>query len=109
MEACELVRLIVNKTVVPAEPKRRGNPGYGQLKAIRILVYARLKGLQNDTRIYWHLKKHPIQRKKAWITPNTRQNHDWPMVETLPKTSRRDIQKDRRYHSGASANHTSNR
>jgi hypothetical protein len=52
MEACELVRLIVNKTIVPAEPKRRGNPGYGQLKAIRILVYARLKGLQNDTRIY---------------------------------------------------------
>ena len=43
MEACELVRLIVNKTIVPAQPKRRGNPGYGQLKAIRILVYARLK------------------------------------------------------------------
>ena len=34
MEACELVRLIVNKAVVPAEPKRRGNPRYGQLKAI---------------------------------------------------------------------------
>ena len=63
MEACELVRLIVNKTIVPAQPKRRGNPGYGQLKAIRILVYARLKGLQNDTRIYWHLKKHPAQAK----------------------------------------------
>ena len=63
MEACELVRLIVNKTIVPAEPKRPGNPGYGQLKAIRILVYARLKGLQNDTRIYWHLKKHPSQAK----------------------------------------------
>ncbi|MGD0995200.1 MAG: hypothetical protein ABR909_06720, partial [Candidatus Bathyarchaeia archaeon] len=59
MEACELVRLIVNKTVVPKEPKRRGNPGYGRLRAIRVLVYARLKGLQNDTRIIWHLKKHP--------------------------------------------------
>jgi transposase len=59
MEACELVRLIVNKTVIQAEPKRAGNPGYGQLKAIRILVYARLKGLQNDTRIHCHLKKHP--------------------------------------------------
>jgi IS5 family transposase len=67
MEACELVRLIVNKTVVPAEPKRRGNPGYGRLRAIRILVYARLKGLQNDTRIFWHLKKHPTYAKKLGL------------------------------------------
>jgi len=67
MEACELVRLIVNKTVVPKEPKRRGNPGYGQLKAIRILVYARLKGLQNDTRIIAHLKKHPFDVKKLGL------------------------------------------
>lgn len=67
MEACELVRLIVNKTVIPKEPKRRGNPGYGQLKAIRILVYARLKGLQNDTRIIAHLKKHPFDVKKLGL------------------------------------------
>jgi transposase len=58
MEACEVVRLIVNKAIVSAETKRRGNPGYGPLKAIRILVYARLKGLENDTRIVEHLKKH---------------------------------------------------
>ena len=63
MEACELVRLIINKIVVPTEPKRAGNPGYGQLKAIRTLVYSRLKGLQNDTRIIWHLKKHPLDAK----------------------------------------------
>ena len=67
MEACELVRLIVNKTVVPTEPKRPGNPGYGRLKAIRILVYARLKGLQNDTRIYWHIKKHPADAAKLGL------------------------------------------
>ena len=67
MEACELVRLIVNKTVVPAEPKRPGNPGYGQLSAIRILVYARLKGLQNDTRIHWHLKRHVFIAKKLGL------------------------------------------
>jgi IS5 family transposase len=66
-DACELVRLIVNKTVIPKEPKRRGNPGYGQLSAIRILVYARLKGLQNDTRIYWHLKKHSIDVAKLGL------------------------------------------
>jgi transposase len=58
MEACEVVRLFVNKANVPAELKRRGNPGYGQVKALRILVYARLKGLDNDTRIFEHLKKH---------------------------------------------------
>jgi transposase len=58
MEACEVVRLFVNKAIVPAEPKRRGNPGYGRVKALRILVYARLKGLENDTRVVEHLKKH---------------------------------------------------
>ena len=58
MEACEVVRLFVNKTVVSAEPKRRGNPGYGRLKALRVLVYARLRGLENDTRVVEHLKTH---------------------------------------------------
>jgi transposase len=57
MEACEVVRLFVNKAIVSAEPKRRGNPGYGRLRALRALVYARLKGLENDTRIVEHLKK----------------------------------------------------
>jgi len=41
MEACEVVRLFVNRAVVPAEPRRRGNPGYGRLKALRALVYSR--------------------------------------------------------------------
>jgi hypothetical protein len=58
MEACEVVRLFVNKAIISAEPKRRGNPGYGRLKALRVLVYARLKGLENDTRVVEHLKKH---------------------------------------------------
>jgi hypothetical protein len=58
MEACEVVRLFVNKAIVPVEPKRRGNPGYGRVKALRVLVYARLKGLENDTRVVEHLKKH---------------------------------------------------
>jgi len=40
MEACEAVRLLVNKAIVPAEPKRRGNPNYGMVKALRVLVYA---------------------------------------------------------------------
>jgi len=57
MDACEVVRLFVNKAIVSAEPTRRGNPGYGRLRALRVLVYARLKGLENDTRIVEHLKK----------------------------------------------------
>jgi len=59
MEACEVVRLFVNKTVVPGEPRRRGNPGYGPLRAVRLLVYSRLVGLENDTRIVEHLKRRP--------------------------------------------------
>jgi IS5 family transposase len=59
MEACELVRLTLNKAIIPTEPKRAGNPGYGIKTAIRILVYSKLKGLQNDTRLTWHLKRHP--------------------------------------------------
>ena len=50
MEAYEVVRVFVNKAVVPAEPKRRGNPGYGSLRAVRLLVYSRHAGLENDTR-----------------------------------------------------------
>jgi len=60
MEACELVRLFVNKTVVSAEPKRRGNSGHGCLKALRVLVYVTLKGLESDTRIVEHLTRAAI-------------------------------------------------
>src|SRR3990172_108375 len=68
MEACEVVRLFVNKAIVPVEAKRRGNPGYGRVKALRILVYARLKGLENDTRIVEHLKKHTdVSRRLSLI------------------------------------------
>lgn len=58
MDPCEVVRLLVNKVVVPPEPGRRGNPGYGRLKALRVLVYARLRGLENDTRIVEHLERY---------------------------------------------------
>jgi hypothetical protein len=67
MEACELVRLILNKATIPAEPKRAGNPGYGRKAAIRALVYSRLKGLENDTRVTWHLKRHPQDAQKLGL------------------------------------------
>jgi len=59
MEAFEVVRVFVNKAVVPGEPRRRGNPGYGPLRAVRLLVYSRQAGLENDTRVVEHLKRHP--------------------------------------------------
>ena len=68
MEACEVVRLFVNKAVVSVEAKRRGNPGYGRLKAIRGLVFARLKGLENDTRVVEHLKKHTQVSRKLGLS-----------------------------------------
>lgn len=68
MEACEVVRLFVNKAIVPAELKRAGNPSYGRVKALRILVYARLKGLDNDTRIVEHLKKHLFAAKTLGLS-----------------------------------------
>lgn len=46
MEAYKIVRVFVNKAVVPGEPRRRGNPGYGSLRAVRLLVYSRQVGLE---------------------------------------------------------------
>ena len=61
MEACEVVRLFINKAVVSAEPTRRGNPGYGRLKAIRILVYSKLKRLENEHPHNTNSKHSPIK------------------------------------------------
>ena len=68
MEACEVVRLVVNKAVVPAESRKRGNPGYGQLRAVIVLVYSKLKGLTNDTRIVEHLRRHLQDAKTLGLT-----------------------------------------
>ena len=59
MDACEIVRVFVNKMVVSPEPRRRGNPGYGALRAVRLLVYSRHVGLGNDTRVVEHLRRRP--------------------------------------------------
>lgn len=86
MEACEVVRLLVNKAIVPAEPKRRGNPGYGRVKAVRVLVYARFKGLNNDTRVVQHLTKHPWIAKTLGLSkiPNrTTVGRWWSRLLTL--------------------------
>ena len=63
MEPCEALRLPINKATVPAKPKRPENLGYGRVKALRVLVYTRLKGLNNDIQTVKHLKKHPWTTK----------------------------------------------
>jgi transposase len=57
MDAFELVRLFVNKTMVSKEASRRGNPGYPRLQAIRLLVYAKLKGIGTDKGLIRHLNR----------------------------------------------------
>ena len=59
MEAYEAARLFINKELVAEGPRRRGNPGYPRLVAVRTLVFYVLKGLENDTRLVAHLEKHP--------------------------------------------------
>lgn len=58
LKASELTRLVVNKTVVP-ERRGRGRKGYGRRPAVRLLVYAQLKGIHQDTRLVKHLEKNP--------------------------------------------------
>lgn len=54
----ELARLAVNKTIVP-ERKGRGRRGYGRRPAVRLFVYAQLKGIYKDKQLEMHLKKNP--------------------------------------------------
>ena len=60
MGACEVLRLLTNKTIVPAKHKKPGNPRYKQVKAPKMLAYTRLKDLNNDTQTVKHLKKAPM-------------------------------------------------
>jgi transposase len=57
MEAYEVVRLFVNKTLISTGPQRRGNPGYPRLHAVRLLVYAKLTRIETDKGLIRHLTK----------------------------------------------------
>jgi len=54
-EAVELARLAINKTIVP-ERKGRGRRGYGRRPAVRLFVYAQLKGIHKDEPLEKHLR-----------------------------------------------------
>jgi len=57
MESFEIVRVFVNKTLVSNGSRRRGNPGYPRLQAVRLLVYAKLKRIGTDKGLVRHLKR----------------------------------------------------
>ena len=54
----EAIRLAVNQTIVP-EREGRGRRGYGRRPAVKLLVYAQLKGIHKDETLEKHLKKNP--------------------------------------------------
>jgi len=58
----------INKAIVPAKHKRSGNPRYGRVKALKVLVYDRLKYPTNDTRTVEQINKHPWIAKTHRLT-----------------------------------------
>ncbi len=88
MEAYELVRVFVNKTVVSKKSKRRGNPGYPRLQAVRLLVYARLKRIGTDKGLIRHLKKNRCAVRALgfkWVPHRTTIGRWWRRYAELLK------------------------
>ena len=76
MEACEVVRLFVNKAVVSAEPKRRGNPGYGRLKALSSCL-CKAESIRERHPRSGTSQKEQTCSQNAWARHSTRQNYRW--------------------------------
>ena len=96
MEACELIRLILNKVTIPAEPKRRWKPRLrtqNRNPSPRILKAKRTRKRHTHNRAP---KKTPARCPKTWTPHHTRQNNHWPMVDTLPSHARRSHEHNRR-------------
>lgn len=56
LDAPELVRLVVNKSMVSGK-RGRGRKGYGRCPAVQLLVYAQLRGIHRDKNQEKYLKK----------------------------------------------------
>jgi len=54
----EIIRLVINKAIVPKQPKWRGRKGYGLVLIIRLLVYSVLVGIFSNNGLRTHLEKH---------------------------------------------------
>ena len=66
MEASNLIRLLINKEIVPPQ-KGRGRRGYGNVARIRTLIYRGLKGF-NDCQLIKHLEANPKIRRTLGLT-----------------------------------------
>jgi len=65
VEASNLIRLLINKEIVPPQ-KGRGRRGYGNVARIRTLIYRGLKGF-NDYQLIRHLDAHSFCFTKRCI------------------------------------------
>jgi hypothetical protein len=54
----KIIRLVINKTIVPKQPKRGGRKGYGAVLIVRLLVYSVLVGIFTNMGLKRHLEKH---------------------------------------------------
>lgn len=54
----EIIRLVINKSVLPKQPKKRGKKGYGVVLITRLLVYSLLVGIFSNRGLRTHLEKH---------------------------------------------------
>ncbi|MFA5572026.1 MAG: hypothetical protein WDA42_02870 [Candidatus Bathyarchaeia archaeon] len=68
MEACEVVKLLIYKVVVPAKPKRSGNPWIQTSQTTQSVSIHYTKSLNNDTQTVKHLKKQPWTTKTLRTT-----------------------------------------
>lgn len=54
----EIIRLVINKSIVPKQPNKRGRKGYGVVLITRLLVYSLLVGIFSNSGLRTHLEKH---------------------------------------------------
>lgn len=57
--------MVLNKSIVPKQPKRRGRKGYGAVLIVRLLVYSVLAGIFSSRGLRAHLEKQRGKIAKA--------------------------------------------
>lgn len=78
LDTPELVRLVANKSIV-SEKRGRGRKGYGRCPAMRLLVYAQLKGIHRDKNLEKFLQKKSWNCNSTRTGRNSRPDDDRPM------------------------------
>ena len=63
IQSSKVIRLVINKSIVPKQKKRRGRKGYGNVLIVRLLVFAILVGIFSNRGLHTYLKQHKTVRK----------------------------------------------